>query len=251
VTADRRGELLSPEGLEARLREIGAERYHDRHPFHHLMRDGKLARGQVQAWALNRYYYQARIPAKDAHLVARLPTPGLRREWRRRLIDHDGDSEVTGGIARWLRLCDGLGLDRDYVTSTAGLLPTTRFAVDAYVNFVRDRSLLEAVASCLTEMFSPQIIAERVEGMLRNYDFVTRDTLAYFTPRLTQAPTDVAFALGYVKEHADTPEKQAQVLDTLRFKCDVLWSQLDALYFSYVQPGLIPPGAFVPADHAR
>jgi coenzyme PQQ biosynthesis protein C len=143
-------------------------------------------------------------------------------------------------------LTDGLGLDREYVISTKGLLPATRFAVDAYVNLVRDRSLLEAVASCLTEMFSPEIIAERVAGLLKNYDFISRDTLAYFTPRLTQAPTDVAFALAYVKEHADTPEKQALVLDTLRFKCDVLWAQLDALYFAYVEPGLTPPGAFVP-----
>jgi len=251
VTVGRSGDLLSPAALEARLREIGAERYHDRHPFHHLMRDGKLTRGQVQAWALNRYYYQARIPAKDAYLVARLPTPALRREWRRRIIDHDGESEDTGGIARWLRLTDGLGLDREYVISTEGLLPATRFAVDAYVNLVRDRSLLEAVASCLTEMFSPEIIAERVEGLLKNYDFISRDTLAYFTPRLTQAPTDVAFALAYVKEHADTAEKQALVLDTLRFKCDVLWAQLDALYFAYVEPGLTPPGAFMPGQTAR
>jgi len=137
------------------------------------------------------------------------------------------------------------------VISTAGLLPATRFAVDAYVNFVRDRSLLEAVASCLTEMFSPQIIAERVDGMLRSYDFISRDTLGYFTPRLTQAPTDVAFALGFVKQHADTAEKQALVLDTLRFKCDVLWAQLDALYFAYVEPRLVPPGAFVPEQPAR
>jgi pyrroloquinoline-quinone synthase len=243
--------LLRADELEAELRAIGAERYHDRHPFHHLMRDGRLDRGQLQAWALNRYYYQARIPAKDAYLVARLPTPALRREWRRRIIDHDGESDDTGGIARWLRLTDGLGLDRDYVTSTRGLLPATRFAVDAYVNFVRDRSLLEAVASCLTEMFSTQIIAERVSGMLANYDFVSADTLAYFTPRLTQAPTDVAFALAYVKKHADTPEKQAQVLDTLRFKCDVLWVQLDALHFAYVAPRLVPPGAFVPDEACR
>jgi coenzyme PQQ biosynthesis protein C len=242
--------LLTPDQLEARLREIGAERYHNRHPFHHLMRDGKLDRGQIQAWALNRYYYQARIPAKDAYLVARLPTPALRREWRRRILDHDGEDENSGGIARWLKLTEGLGLDRDYVISTAGLLAGTRFAVDAYVNFVRDRSLLEAVASCLTEMFSTQIIAERVAGMLQNYDFISRDTLAYFTPRLIQAPTDVAFALGYVKHHADTPEKQGQVLETLRFKCDVLWAQLDALYFAYVEPRLIPPGAFVP-DQTR
>ena len=238
--------LLTPDQLETRLREIGAERYHNRHPFHHLMRDGKLDRGQIQAWALNRYYYQARIPAKDAYLVARLPTPALRREWRRRILDHDGEDENSGGIARWLKLTEGLGLDRDYVISTAGLLAGTRFAVDAYVNFVRDRSLLEAVASCLTEMFSTQIIAERVSGMLQNYDFISRDTLAYFTPRLTQAPTDVAFALAYVTQHADTPEKQAQVLETLRFKCDVLWAQLDALHFAYVEPRLIPPGAFVP-----
>jgi pyrroloquinoline-quinone synthase len=238
--------LLTPDQLETRLREIGAERYHNRHPFHYLMRDGKLDRGQIQAWALNRYYYQARIPAKDAYLVARLPTPALRREWRRRILDHDGEDENSGGIARWLKLTEGLGLDRDYVISTAGLLAGTRFAVDAYVNFVRDRSLLEAVASCLTEMFSTQIIAERVSGMLQNYDFISRDTLAYFTPRLTQAPTDVAFALAYVKQHADTPEKQAQVLETLGFKCDVLWAQLDALHFAYVEPRLIPPGAFVP-----
>jgi pyrroloquinoline-quinone synthase len=243
--------LLAPLELEARLREIGAERYHNRHPFHHLMRDGKLSRGQLQAWALNRYYYQSRIPAKDGYLLARLPTPALRREWRRRIIDHDGQDEQTGGIARWLRLTEGLGLDRDYVISTRGLLPITRFAVDAYVNFVRDRPLLEAVGSSLTEMFSPDIIGERVSGMLQNYDFISRDTLAYFTPRLTQAPTDVAFALAYVKEHADTPEKQAQVLDTLRFKCDVLWAQLDALHFSYVEPGLIPPGAFVPDKSGR
>jgi pyrroloquinoline-quinone synthase len=243
--------LLSGEALEHALRRIGEGRYHHRHPFHHLMRDGKLTRGQVQAWALNRYYYQARIPAKDAYLVARLPTPTLRREWRRRIIDHDGESEDTGGIVRWLKLTEGLGLDRDYVTSTAGLLPATRFAVDAYVNFVRDRSLLEAVASCLTEMFSPEIIAERVEGLLKNYDFISRDTLAYFTPRLTQAPTDVAFAIAYVKEHADTTEKQGLVLDTLRFKCDVLWAQLDALYFAYVEPGFVPPGAFVPDRTAR
>jgi pyrroloquinoline-quinone synthase len=242
--------LLSGEELESALRRIGQERYHHRHPFHLLMRDGKLTRGQVQAWALNRYYYQSRIPAKDAYVVARLPTPALRREWRRRIIDHDGESEDTGGIARWLKLTHGLGLDHDYVISTKGLLPATRFAVDAYVNFVRDRSLLEAVASCLTEMFSPEIIAERVDGLLKNYDFISRDTLAYFTPRLTQARTDVAFALAYVKEHADTPEKQVHVLDTLRFKCDVLWAQLDALYFAYVEPGLIPPGAFVP-DRTR
>nr|WP_256476255.1 pyrroloquinoline-quinone synthase PqqC [Siccirubricoccus soli] len=232
--------------MEDRLRAIGAERYHIHHPFHHLLHGGQLNRGQVQAWALNRYYYQACIPAKDASLLARLPTPELRREWRRRLVDHDGDGVHPGGVERWLRLTDGLGLDRDYVTSLRGLLPATRFAVDAYVRFVRERSVLEAVASSLTEMFSPNIISERVSGMLRNYDFVTAETLAYFTPRLSQAPQDVAFALDYVKREARMRAEQEQVLAALRFKCDLLWVQLDALHFAYVAPGLPPPGAFRP-----
>ncbi len=239
---------MSPDALEAALRAVGEERYHNRHPFHKLMRDGSLTRGQLQAWALNRYYYQRQIPVKDAYVIARLPTPDLRRQWRARLIDHDGDQEGTGGIARWLKLTDGLGLERAYVESLAGLLPATKFAVDAYLGLVRDRSVLEAVASCLTEMFSPAIISERVSGMLKNYSFVSADTLAYFTPRLTQAPRDVDFAIAYVREHAVTREQQAAVIDVLRTKCDILWAMLDALHFAYVEPRLIPPGAFVPAE---
>ncbi|WP_046900450.1 MULTISPECIES: pyrroloquinoline-quinone synthase PqqC [Gluconobacter] len=237
--------LLTPDQLEARLRQIGAERYHNRHPFHRKLHDGLLTKQQVQAWALNRYYYQARIPAKDATLLARLPTAELRREWRRRIEDHDGTEPGTGGVARWLVLTDGLGLDRDYVESTDGLLPATRFAVDAYVNFVRDQSILAAIASSLTELFSPTIISERVSGMLRHYDFISEETLAYFTPRLTQAPRDSDFALAYVRENARTPEQQREVLGALEFKCSVLWSMLDALDYAYVE-GHIPPGAFVP-----
>jgi pyrroloquinoline-quinone synthase len=238
--------LLTPDELEAELRAIGAVRYHHLHPFHKLLHGGKLTKPQVQAWALNRYYYQVMIPIKDAHALTHLPTAELRREWRRRIIDHDGDREGTGGIERWLKLAEGVGLDRAYVQSTEGILPGTRFAVEAYVNFVRDKPILEGIASSLTEMFSPGIIADRVQGMLANYDFITEETLAYFTPRLTQAPQDVDFALRYVKAEAKTRADQEKVLAALRFKCDVLWSQLDALYLAYVDPGLIPPGAFVP-----
>jgi pyrroloquinoline-quinone synthase len=242
--------ILSPEGLADALRAIGAERYHIHHPFHRLLHDGRLNRGQVQAWALNRYYYQASIPVKDATLLARLPTADLRREWRRRLVDHDGDAPGTGGVARWLKLAEGVGLDPASVEAGIGILPATRFAVDAYVAFVRDRSVLEAVASSLTELFSPAIIAERVSGMLAHYDWITPDTLAYFTPRLTQAPKDSDFALAYVQAHALTPADQQAVLAALRFKCDVLWAQLDALHHAYVTPALPPPGAFVPASSA-
>ncbi len=236
--------LLTPEGLDAALRRIGAERYHNLHPFHKLLHGGGLNKGQVQAWALNRYCYQSAIPRKDAALIARTDDAALRRIWRQRLVDHDGDAPDSGGIARWLALTDGLGLDRDYVVSMRGTLPATRFAVEAYVRFVAERSLLEAVASSLTELFSPTIISERVAGMLAGYDFISRETLAYFNARLTQAPRDADFALDYVKREARTPAQQQAVLAALEFKCSVLWAQLDALYFAYVSPGHPPPGAF-------
>jgi coenzyme PQQ biosynthesis protein C len=237
---------LTADELEAALRDIGARRYHRLHPFHRLLHGGRCTKGQVQAWALNRYYYQATIPIKDASLIARCDDPAVRREWRSRLVDHDGERDGDGGIARWLRLTDGLGLDRDYVVSLRGLLPATRFAVDAYVHFVREKSLLEAIASSLTELFSPQIITERVDGMLASYPFVTRATLAYFDKRPPQAARDANFALDYCKRNARTPEQQQQVLAALEFKCSVLWAMCDALYHAYVDPKDVPPGAFVP-----
>jgi len=238
--------LLSPAELEARLRDIGARRYHNLHSFHAMLHGGRCTRAQVQAWALNRYYYQSMIPVKDASLIARADDPALRREWRSRLVDHDGERDGEGGIARWLKLTDGLGLDRDYVISTKGILPGTRFAVDAYVRFVRERTLLEAVASSLTELFSPNIIGERVHGMLAHYGFVTPETLSYFDKRPPQAKRDSDFALDYVKRHAAAPEHQQAAIGALEFKCDILWAMLDALSHAYVSPGEIPPGAFVP-----
>jgi coenzyme PQQ biosynthesis protein C len=238
--------LLSPEELEAALRAIGDARYHNRHPFHKMMNAGQLTKGQLQAWSLNRYYYQSMIPVKDSVILSRMENADMRRVWRQRIIDHDGDSDDKGGIARWLALTDGLGLDREYVTSGRGILPATRFAVDAYVNFVRVKPMPEAIASSLTEMFSPATIGERVRGMLANYDFLSHEVLAYFDKRLTQAPRDSDYALDYVKREAKTPEQQKAVMAALSFKCDVLWAQLDALNHAYVTPALHPPGAFLP-----
>jgi pyrroloquinoline-quinone synthase len=239
------GELNTAEEMEARLRHIGATRYHNLHPFHRLLHSGKLNKGQVQAWALNRYYYQSSIPLKDATVLSRFRNRDLRLEWRHRIEDHDGQIGGEGGIDRWLKLTDGLGLDRQYVESTEGILPATRFAVDAYVHFVRDRTPLEAIASSLTELFASGIHEERIAGMLANYDFITDDVMSYFRKRLVQAPRDANFALGYVKANAHTPAEREAVCGALIFKTDVLWVQLDALYHAYVE-GHIPPGAFRP-----
>lgn len=241
--------LLSPEELEAALRKIGAERYHNKHRFHARQYGGKCTYDEIQAWALNRYYYQSMIPIKDAIVLTRLSDAEDRRQWRKRIEDHDGLQPGDGGIERWLKLTDSLGFPRDYVESTAGILPATRFAVDAYVAFVRDRSPVEAVASSLTELFSPNIIGERMSGMLANYDYVSKDTLAYFSYRPTQAKRDADWALEFVKSHAKTVEQQQAVIKALEFKCNVLWAQLDALWGGYVDKYL-PPDAWVPGTIA-
>ena len=236
------------EEFEARLRQIGAERYHDKHPFHHMLHGGQCTPEQVRAWVINRYYYQHSIPMKDAAFMSRVEDPALRRAWRSRIEDHDGTDDNPGGIRRWLRLAEAVGLDPDYVASCDGVLPATKFAVDAYVRFVRDKTLLEAVAASLTELFAPKIHAARIEGLLQNYDFADDSALSYFRNRLKEAPKDVAFGLAWVLDHADTAEKQDAAAKALIFKTDVLWSQLDALYSAYVAPARIPPGAWVPGQ---
>jgi pyrroloquinoline-quinone synthase len=241
-------DAMNPDALEAAIRAVGAERYHDKHPFHRLLHGGELNKGQVQAWALNRYCYQSAVPRKDAALMSRVSDRDLRRRWVGRLLDHDGGMGEEGGIERWLVLTDALGLERTYVVSMQGALPATRFAVEAYVAFVRERSLLEAVASSLTELFAPSIHRERIAGMLENYAFIDDRAMQYFRRRLDQAYRDAEFALEYVKRHATSVETQAAAVDAVRFKCNVLWAQLDALHHAYVTPGLIPPGAFRPAN---
>lgn len=247
MTAAARAEAPIPP-FEARLRQIGEDRYHDRHPFHKRLHGGAASLTEVRAWVINRWYYQSRIPMKDAAFLSRVEDPALRRAWRSRIEDHDGTEGREGGIARWLRLAEAVGLDPDYVASGRGVMPATRFAVDAYVHYVRERPLLQAVASSLTELFAPRIHAERIAGLLEHYTFATPETLAYFRHRLTEAPRDVAFGLRWVIDNAPTAADQDAAAAALTFKTEVLWAQLDALWHGYVQPGQIPPGAWTPAE---
>jgi pyrroloquinoline-quinone synthase len=239
---------MSRESLEARLRAIGAERYHDKHPFHHRLHGGDCTPDQVRAWVINRWAYQAAIPMKDAAFMSRVYDPAIRREWRSRIEDHDGGIAEGGGIRRWLKLAEAVGLDPDYVASGRGVLPATQFAVDAYIRYVRDMPLLQAVASSLTELFAPKIHERRIEGLLAHYEFANPESLSYFRKRLTEAPKDVAYGLDWVLTHADTPEKEDMACEALIFKTNVLWAQLDALWGAYVEPGRIPPGAWRPGE---
>jgi len=242
--------ILLKQDFISRFYEIGKERYHHQHPFHLLMHEGKLSRGQLQAWALNRYAYQARIPIKDATILARSEDPAFRLAWRKRILDHDGDGTHPGGIEKWLRLVEATGLTREQAVRGDGILPATRYAVDAYVDFVRSRSHLEAVASSLTELFSKDLITLRVGKLREHYPWLSTG-LDYFQGRMTQAPEDATFALNWVVQHARTRDEQELALAALRAKCDILWAMLDALYFAYVEPGWPPPGAFRPAKDSQ
>ena len=237
---------LSTDEFTRRLRAVGAAAYHDKHPFHQLMHQGKLTRRQVQAWIENRFYYQVMIPRKDAAIISKATDQNVRRAWIQRVIDQDGGGANEGGIHKWLALAEAAGLNTNEVENFRYVLPAVRFAVDAYLNLVESRPLEEAIASSLTEMFAPAIMSERLPAFEQHYPWIEKDALEYFRTRLVQAPRDVEFGLRYTLEHCVTRRQQEKALEVLRIKCHILWSLLDAVHFAYVTPGLLPP--LFPAD---
>ena len=225
------------------LRREGASRYHDGHRYHALMHAGKLTREQLQQWVLNRYYYQTRIPIKDALILSKSDDPAFRRMWIRRVHDHDGDAEGEGGLALWLRLAEGVGLDRDEVASCRSVLPGVRFACDGYVELVRSRTLVEAVASSLTEFFAPDIMTKRILAWEKHYPWVSADVLAYFRSRVPRARRDSEEAIEFVVKHATSHEMQDRCVAALIRKTEILWHLLDCVYAAYIEPGWGPGGA--------
>ena len=235
------GELAPwpPEELVAQLRAQGS-RYHDLHPFHIRMDAGELARDELQRWAANRFYYQRCIPVKDAAILSNCPEIEVRREWIKRIIDHDGTSAGTGGIESWLRLGEALGVPRDELESERRVLPAMRFAVDAYVNFARQRPWIEAVASSLTELFGPSAIRVRLAALEARYPWIDPAGLQYFRDRLVLAPRDAEYALGLVVERCLTREQQDRAVAALEFKTGTLWAQLEAIERGVTQPQAAP-----------
>jgi pyrroloquinoline-quinone synthase len=217
-------------GFGERLRKIGALSYHHKHPFHILMNSGQLGRQAIQVWVANRFYYQANIPIKDAAILSNCPLREVRRQWLRRIIDHDGAAADEGGIGAWLRLGEACGLSRGILLGHSHVIPGVRFAVDAYVNFARTQPWPVAVASSLTELFAPDLMAKRLEAFERFYPWVEASGLEYFSRRLVQAPRDSGEALKLTLDHCVTHEMQKAALQALQFKCDLLWTMLDAIH---------------------
>jgi len=224
---------LSKDAFVERLREEGARRYHDHHPFHVAMHAGSLSREQLQAWTRNRYYYQTRIPIKDALILSKSEDPAFRRAWIRRIHDHDGEQPGEGGLALWLLLAEGVGLDRAEVERCEHVLPGVRFACDAYVALVRARSLLEAVASSLTEFFAPDLMSKRIAAWERHYPWVRPDVLAYFRSRVPRARRDSQEAIEHVVQHATTRAQQEACVAALVRKTEILWHLLDCVSMAH------------------
>jgi len=219
---------LSASILVDRLREVGERKYHDKHPFHRFLMTGQLDPSGVRSWVANRYYYQKMIPVKDAYVLAKLPSAEFRRIWLQRIVDHDGTPERAGGTEKWMALVRAVGLNEEDVRRESRIARGVKFAVDAYVDFARRRPWLEAVASSLTELFGPPVMQRRVEAIVRNYPWIDRSALAYFEDRLVLARRDAETALSWVVEAARTAEQQDACVAALEFKCDVLWTILDA-----------------------
>jgi pyrroloquinoline-quinone synthase len=226
----------SREAFEQQLRARG-DRYHIHHPFQMRMNAGLCTREQVQGWVCNRFYYQVSIPQKDAAILSNCPDREVRREWIKRIVDHDGTQGDEGGIEAWIRLGIATGLTREALTSLAHVLPGVRFAVDAYVTFARTHPWQEAVCSSLTELYAPQIHKDRLAGWPQHYPWIDPAGLEYFRQRVTQARRDVEHGLALTLDHFRTREQQERALEVLQFKLDVLWSMLDAIQLAYGLPG--------------
>ena len=226
----------SRQEFEQQLRAKG-DRYHIHHPFQTRMNAGHCTREQVQGWVCNRFYYQISIPLKDAAILSNCPDREVRREWIKRIVDHDGTRGDEGGIEAWIRLGVATGLTREATTSLDHVLPAVRFAVDAYVNFARTRPWQEAVCSSLTELFAPEIHKNRLARWPQHYPWIEPEGLQYFRNRVTQARRDVEHGLALTLDHFRTREQQERALEILQFKLDVLWSMLDAMQTAYGLPG--------------
>ena len=219
--------------FEAALRALGP-RYHIHHPYHRMMARGELDPDQIRGWVANRFYYQVTIPRKDAALMAQCPDRETRRLWIQRIVDHDGVGAEEGGIEAWVRLGEACGLDREELWSLRRVLPGVRFAVDAYLRFVRDAEWHEGVCSSLTELFAPTIHRQRLENWPRDYPWIESSGLDYFRKRVSQANRDVEHGLAVTLDWFNTAEMQQRALDIVQFKLDALWSMLDAMYMAYV-----------------
>jgi pyrroloquinoline-quinone synthase len=220
---------LPGQAFVERLRSEGASRYHHLHPFNVRMHAGELSKADLERWTVNRYYYQTRIPIKDALILAKSEDPAFRRGWIRRIGDHDGSKEGEGGLHEWLVLARGLGLDEAEVRSCRRVLFAVRSVCDAYVELVRTRSLVEAVASSLTEHFAPDIMTARIAAWERHYPWVGKEALAYFRSRVPRATRDAQEALAFVVDGATTSEMQDACVRALADKCGILWALLDAV----------------------
>jgi len=228
----------SEEEFERRLRAVGEERYHHRHPFNLRMHQGALSPEELRTWVRNRYYYQTRIPIKDGLILAKANDPGFRREWVRRIHDHDGIDEASGGLVLWLVLAEAVGLERGEVESQARVLPGVRRACDAYVEFVQGHDLLESVAASLTELFAGDIMALRIAAFEKHYLWVKSEGLDYFRSRTRQAPADARHGLRTVLDQAQSSEDQQRCVAALTRKCEILWSLLDAVEAAHARPRL-------------
>lgn len=229
---------MSKEVLRDELWSILEENYHHRHPFNVRMHNGELSPEEIRTWVQNRYYYQTRIPIKDGLIISKTEDPVFRREWIRRIKDHEGDKNKEGGLELWLKLAEGVGLDRDEVATLHNILPGVRRSCDSYVEFVSGHNLLESVASSLTELFAGNIMNDRIIAFEKHYSWINPQALDYFRSRTQQAPQDAQEGLSFIDRQVNTDEERSACVNALTRKCEILWKFLDSIEWAHSHPQL-------------
>ena len=231
-------EPLAESAFIAALRGLSG-RYWGTHPFHHRLHAGELDAHGLRIWAANRWYYQCQLPQKDAAIIANCPLPEIRRQWLDRIVYHDGPRDVQDTFMR----VEG---QRRMLLNQR--LTLQRFGVEFDVWFsersLHEEGAVERVVELLKQL--GHVYEKDGAWWMRTTDFgddkdrvLVRSTdgmpaylaadLAYFTNRIDKVSGEGKDTLDIVVRHCVTREQQGKAIAALSFKCDVLWSMLDAI----------------------
>ena len=174
-----------------------------------MLHSGGCTIDQVRAWVINRYAYQSHIPLKDAAFLSRCADPDMRRVWRSRIEDHDGDPDPATG--RPAKTVYGPWMMRVFPL-LAGLKGLRGTAFDIFGRSAERRmerrlitdyeSLLDELAAGLTPATHPVAVAlAAIPEKIRGYGPVKERNLE--TAKAEEAALLEAFRSG------GAPERQA------------------------------------------
>ncbi len=230
-----KGLMVNAEYLTKYVKRSLEPRYFLNHPFMKLFYAGRLTNEQIRAWIVNRFYYQKQMPLKDSIILANCTDTAARKLWLQRLMKREGVGGYRGDVEGWAMLAEAAGISRKTLENTE-VLPGVRFAVDAYLNFVKTVSWVEGVAASLPELLAVNELPKRIEALRRHYGWIGREGVEFFIERLSYIKEDIELVLELLTTHIRNNIMLKKCFEAARYNCNVHWSMLDAIYMEYVLP---------------